>query len=81
MTGRQKYMPDIVLQNDIAETVRENIKDLAVLEEKFPDTDILVFDREGFCIYPEGENVNLRANGIALKGWRLQGMEVHILGK
>ena len=31
--------------------------------------------------YPEGENVNLRANGIALKGWRLQGMEVHILGK
>lgn len=31
--------------------------------------------------YPEGENVNLRANGIALKGWRLKGMEVHILGK
>ena len=66
MTGRQKYMPDIVLQNDITETVRENMNDLAVLEEKFPDTDILVFDREGFCIYPEGENVTLtksRNNG------------------
>ena len=66
MTGRQKYMPDIVLQNDIAETVRENMNDLAVLEEKFPDTDILVFDREGFCIYPKGENLTLtksRNNG------------------
>ena len=66
MTGRQKYMPDIVLQNDIAETVRENRNDLAVLEEKFPDTDILVFDREGFCIYPEGESLTLtksRNNG------------------
>lgn len=66
MTGRQKYMPNIVLQNDIAETVRENMNDLAVLEEKFPDTDILVFDTEGFCIYPEGENLTLtksRNNG------------------
>lgn len=59
MTGRQKYMPDIVLQNDIAETVRENMNDLAVLEEKFPDTDILVFDTEGFCIYPGDENLTL----------------------
>ena len=66
MTGRQKYMPNMVLQNDIAETVRENMNDLAVLEEKFPDTDILVFDREGFCIYPGGENLTLtksRNNG------------------
>lgn len=66
MTGRQKYMPDIVLQNDIAETVRENMNDLAILEEKFPDTDIFVFDTEGFCIYPGGENVTLtesRNNG------------------
>lgn len=66
MTGRQKYMPDIVLQNDIAETVRENMNDLAILEEKFPGTDILVFDTEGFCIYPEGENLTLtksRNNG------------------
>ena len=44
MTGRQKNMSNIVLQNDIAETVKENMNDLAVLEEKFPDTDILVFD-------------------------------------
>lgn len=66
MTGRQKYMPDIVLQNDIAETVRENRNDLAILEEKFPDTDILVFDTEGFCIYPGDENITLtklRNNG------------------
>lgn len=66
MTGRQKYMPDIVLQNDIAETVRENMGDLAILEEKFPSTDILVFDTEGFCIYPEDENLTLtksRNNG------------------
>ena len=66
MTGRQKYMPNIVLQNDIAETVRENMNDLAILEEKFPDTDILVFDTEGFCIYPESENLTLtklRNNG------------------
>lgn len=66
MMGRQKNMPDIVLQNDIAETVRENMNDLAILEEKFPDTDILVFDTEGFCIYPEGENLTLtksRNNG------------------
>ena len=66
MTGRQKYMPNIVLQNDIAETVRENMNDLAVLEEKFPDTDILVFDTEGFCIYPGGEDLTLtqsRNNG------------------
>lgn len=66
MTGRQKYMPDIVLQNDIAETVRENMDDLAILAEKFPDTDILVFDTEGFCIYPGGENLTLtksRNNG------------------
>lgn len=66
MTGRQKYMPDIVLQNDIAETVRENRNDLAILEEKFSDTDILVFDTEGFCIYPGDENITLtklRNNG------------------
>lgn len=66
MTGRQKYMPDIVLQNDIAETVREQMNDLAILEEKFPDTDILVFDTEGFCIYPGGESLTLtqsRNNG------------------
>ena len=60
MTGRQKNMSNIVLQNDIAETVKENMNDLAVLEEKFPDTDILVFDREGFCIYPEGENLTIK---------------------
>lgn len=67
ITGRQKYMPDIVLQNDITETVKENMNDLAVLEEKFPDTDILVFDTEGFCIYPYGEKITLtrsRNNGI-----------------
>ena len=58
---------DIVLQNDIAETVRENRNDLAVLEEKFPDTDILVFDREGFCIYPEGESLTLPANSFILQ--------------
>lgn len=66
MTGRRKYMPNIVLQNDIAETVRENMNDLAILEEKFPNTDILVFDTEGFCIYPGGENLTLtksRNNG------------------
>ncbi|MDE6314360.1 MAG: HAMP domain-containing histidine kinase [Lachnospiraceae bacterium] len=66
MTSRQKYMPNIVLQNDIAETVRENMNGLAILEEKFPDTDILVFDTEGFCIYPGGENLTLtksRNNG------------------
>lgn len=66
MTGRQKYTPDIVRQNNITETIRENINNLAVLEEKFPDTDILVFDAEGFCIYPEGENITLtksRNNG------------------
>ena len=66
MTGRQKNMSNIVLQNDIAETVKENMNDLAVLEEKFPDTDILVFDTEGFCIYPGGEDLTLtqsRNNG------------------
>lgn len=66
MTGRQTNMSNIVLQNDIAETVRENMNDLAILEEKFPDTDILVFDTEGFCIYPGGENLTLtksRNNG------------------
>lgn len=66
MTGRQKNMPNIVLQNDIAETVRENMNDLAILEEKFPDTDIHVFDTEGFCIYPKGESLTLtksRNNG------------------
>lgn len=66
ITGRQSYMPDVVLQNDIAETVRENMNDLAVLKEKFPDTDILVFDTEGFCVYPEGESLTLtrsRNNG------------------
>ena len=66
MTGRQKNMPDIVLQNDITETVRENMNDLAILEEKFLGTDILVFDTEGFCIYPGDENLTLtksRNNG------------------
>ena len=66
MTGRQKNMPNIVLQNDIAETVRENMDNLAILEEKFLGTDILVFDTEGFCIYPVGENLTLtksRNNG------------------
>lgn len=31
--------------------------------------------------YPENESVNLRANGISLTGWRLNGMEVNILGE
>lgn len=66
VTGRQKYMPDVVLQNDIAETVRENMNDLDILRERFPDTDILVFDKNGFCIYPCGEDITLtdsRNNG------------------
>lgn len=29
--------------------------------------------------YPENQSVNLRANGISLTGWRLNGMEVNIL--
>ena len=59
MTSSHRYTPDIVLQNDIAETVRENLNDLEVLEKRFPDTDILVFDRNGFCIYPEGVDTTL----------------------
>lgn len=31
--------------------------------------------------YPENESVNLRAHGIALNGWRLNSMEVKILGE
>lgn len=31
--------------------------------------------------YPENESVNLHTNGIALTGWRLNGMEVNILGE
>ena len=66
MTGRHRYTPDLILQNDIAETVRENMDDLAALDEKFPDTRILVFDTNGFCIYPNGDCITLtdaRNNG------------------
>ena len=66
VTGRHEHKPDIVLQNDIAETVKENMGGLDVLESRFPDTEILVFDTDGFCIYPEGCTLTLndaRNNG------------------
>lgn len=66
MTGRQRFTPDVVLQNDISETIRENMQDLDIMKERFPDTEILVFDTDGFCIYPEGKNITLteaRNNG------------------
>ena len=66
MTGSRKYSPDIILQNDIVRTVGENMNDLSILEKEFPGTDILVFDTEGFCIYPEGSDTTLtkaRNNG------------------
>ncbi len=59
ITGRHQYTPDIVRQNDITETVREHIRDLGILERRFPRAQILVFDREGFCIYPEQETITL----------------------
>ena len=59
ITGRQRYEPDILFQNDITETVRENMGGLSVLEKKFPDTEIYVFDTEGHCIYPENEGMTL----------------------
>ena len=59
LSGRHRYTPDIVMQNDITETVKENMDDLCVLESRFPGTRILVFDREGFCIYPGGETTTL----------------------
>lgn len=66
ITGNHKFTPDILLQNDIAQTVRENMNDLDVLEKKFPHTDISVYDTEGFCIYPAGNTSTLndaRTNG------------------
>lgn len=66
LTGRHRYEPDIVKHNDISQTVRENRDDLSILARKFPDTDILVFDTDGFCIYPEDCGVTLneaRKNG------------------
>ena len=42
------------------------MNDLDILRERFPDTDILVFDKNGFCIYPCGEDITLtdsRNNG------------------
>ena len=66
LTGRHRSAPDILLQNDIVQTIKENMDDLAVLEKDFPDTDILVFDAEGFCIYPENNITTLsdaRKNG------------------
>lgn len=57
--GRNRYTPDISYQNDIVQTVKENMADLDVLAEEFPDTEILVFDTEGFCIYPDGVDMTL----------------------
>lgn len=67
MTGSRRYTPDIVLQNDISETVKENMRDLGILAVKYPKTKILVFDSEGFCIYPEDETLTLtdaRKDGV-----------------
>lgn len=54
MTARRNFVPDIIQQNDITETVKENINDLSVLESRYPDMEIFVFDKDGFCVYPEG---------------------------
>ncbi len=67
VTGSRRYTPDIVLQNDISETVKENMSDLDILAEKYPRTRILVFDSEGFCIYPEDSTETLtdaRSEGV-----------------
>lgn len=58
-SGRRRFAPDIMLQNDITETVKENINDLTVLSSKYPDMEILVFDVDGFCVYPEGRSETL----------------------
>jgi signal transduction histidine kinase len=57
--GRRRFVPDIMLQNDITETVKENINDLTVLSSKYPDMEILVFDVDGFCVYPKGRTETL----------------------
>ena len=65
--GSRRYTPDIVLQNDISETVKENMSDLGILAEEYPGTEILVFNSEGFCIYPDDSTVTLtdaRAGGV-----------------
>lgn len=67
LAGRHRYLPDLVLQNDISETVRENMDGLDVLAESFPGTEIYVFDRDGFCVYPDGAELTLtdaRSKGV-----------------
>ena len=54
MSVKHRIAPNVLQQNDITETVKENINDLTVLESRYPDMEILVFDKDGFCVYPEG---------------------------
>ena len=57
--GQHQYSPNILIQNDITETVKENMDNLTVLRNKYPDMEILVFDRDGFCVYPAGRTETL----------------------
>ena len=50
MTAKRSFVPDILQQNDITETVKENINDLTVLESRYPDMEILVVDKDGFWV-------------------------------
>ena len=49
-SGRRRFAPDIMLQNDITETVKENINDLTVLSSKYPDMEIVAIEYDNDVI-------------------------------
>ena len=59
LTARQDIKTDVIYTNDIVQTVRENIDDLSVLSDKFRNEDIIIFDTEGKCIYPQSMSLKL----------------------
>ena len=60
VTSRRTYTADVVLQNDIIQTVREEMDDLSVLSERFPNTAIYVYDVSGIQLWPKDTALSLR---------------------
>lgn len=59
LTSGHTLSRDAVRLNDVTQTVKENLQDLSVLGDTFPDTDIMVFDTGGVCLYPRGCEIKL----------------------